>query len=349
MKRIFVALATAGVWFLSARSGYAADAPAAPAAPPPPSAAQVVDSGCGCQPTCCDHGWSVWLEPMFLKFHPSVSAWAVDGDAGSRPTGVVHEVECDYEFGARVGVAYMKPGSCVGFGLQVTWANSDASETAAAPAGGSLGLAHTSPDGADFVTGGTATHDSEIDYLVIDAGVCFHAQLGSLGAARFWGGARFAKIDSDVSEHLFTAAGVETETLVASTELLGYGIAAGGELRWGFCGGWSVFGRATGGILLSNIEGNARHDVPNATLTNVTNEIDRITPFIEMGVGVGWGTQRLLGSCVGLYVDLGFELTNWFNVLDPLTFVDDVKDSGVDEGTDDLGISAVTLKVTFTF
>jgi hypothetical protein len=243
----------------------------------------------------------------------------------------------------------MSPGSCVGWGVQVTWASADASDEAVAPAGGSIGLAHSSPDGADFVLGGRATHESEIEYLVVDAGVCIHQQMGALGKARFWGGARAARIDSDVTERLFTAAGTETETLTASTDVLGFGIAAGAELRWGFCGGWSVFGRAAGGILLSNIDGSVRHDIPAATLTNASQDVDRITPFVEMGVGVGWGSPRFLGSCVGLQVDLGFELTNWFNVLDPLSFVDDVKDSSAEEGSDDLGISAVTLRFTFTF
>jgi hypothetical protein len=160
---------------------------------------------------------------------------------------------------------------------------------------------------------------------------------------------RFAKISSDVDENLFDAGGALVESLVASTDLVGFGLAAGGELRWNVCGGFSFYGRAAGGILLSTIEGSVVHNNAVTTLTNASNDIERLTPFIEMGVGIGWGSERIFGSCVGLNVDLGFELTNWFNVLDPLTYIDDVKDSALGESSDDLGITAVTLKVTLTF
>src|SRR5689334_11921486 len=117
MKSSFAALAAAGVLILSASPAFAADAPPAPVAPSPAPAAVVVD-GCGCQPTCCDRGWVVWGEALLLRFYPSVSDWASDGDAtASFPTGVVHEAEYDWELGFRGGVAYTRPGSNVGFGV----------------------------------------------------------------------------------------------------------------------------------------------------------------------------------------------------------------------------------------
>ena len=353
-------LTAVGALVLAATPAFAEDAPSAPVvvaapapppappAPPPAPAAPVVVGDC-CRPACCSRGWSVWLEPMMVKFHPAVSAWAAEGDAAQRPIGVIHDVEYDYEFGARAGVAYLAPGSRVGLGIQVMWANAEASESATAQPGGTLGLTHSSPDGPDFVADGTATHESEIDYLVIDAGACFHKCLGSSLTVHGFGGLRFAKISSDVTENLFAAGGALAESLVASTDLVGFGLAAGGELRWTVCGGWSFWGRAAGGILLSQIEGSVVHSTLATTLTSARNDIERITPFVEMGVGIGWGSERFLGSCVGLHVDLGFELTNWFNVLDPLTYVDDVKDSALNEGSDDLGLSAVTLRLTFTF
>ena len=360
MKLSITALTAALALVLSASSAFAEDAPGAPAAAPvpsappappapPPAPAAVVVTGDCCRPTCCQRGWSVWLEPMMLKFHPSVADWAAEGDASQRPIGVIHDVEYDYEFGARAGIAHIAPGCNLGWGVQVTWANAETSQSAVAPTGGTLGLTHSSPDGPDFVADATATHDSEIDYLVVDAGGCYHVCLGRSLDATGFGGLRFAKISSDVTENLFAAGGVLAESLVASTDLVGFGLAAGAEVRWTVCGGFSFYGRAAGGILLSKIEGSVVHATTATTLTSARNDIERITPFIEMGVGVGWGSERFLGSCVGLHVDLGVELTNWFNVLDPLSYVDDVKDSALNESSDDLGISAVTLRVTFTF
>jgi hypothetical protein len=352
MKTTFATLATAAVLVLTAAPAFAEDTPLAPAdvqsepaAPPAPSAASVVGNG-GAHRPC---GWVAWVEPMLVRFHPCVSDWAVEGDAAERPTGVVHEVEYDYELGFRAGVAHRKPESLVGWFVQVTWASAEASHRATEPAGGGIALTHGSPDGADFGIGASATHVSEIDYIVLDAGAILHVEMGKEGAAKIWGGLRVAKIDMDVDENVFNAAGAVVESLVASTDMLGFGIAVGAELRWNVCGPWSFYGKAATGILLSNIDGRVLDTVPGATLTNVHNEIDRITPFIEMGVGVGWGCERFLGSCIGLQADLGFELTNWFNVLDPLTFVDDVKDSALDEENDDLGLSAFSLRVTLTF
>jgi hypothetical protein len=364
MKIPLVALAIAGGFAFAGTRAYAEDTPSAPAAeapatvtpvpaapPPAPAATVVVGSGGSvcCQPACCARGWAVWAEPMLVKFYPAVSNWASQGDAAARPNGVVFDTEYDWDLGVRAGVAYMAPGSRVGFGVQVTWASAESDESAAAAPGGTLGLTHSSPDGPDFVLDGTATHVSEIEYLLADVGAFFHLCLGASTDATVYGGFRFAKIDHDVTENLFAPGGALAETLEASTSLRGYGLVAGGELRWKVCGGWSFYGKAAGGILLSTIEGRVLHTTPATTLTSVGNDMDRITPFVEMGVGFGWASERFLGSCFGLHVDLGVELANWFNVLDPLTYVDDVKDSGLDEESDDLGLAAVTLKVTLTF
>jgi hypothetical protein len=290
----------------------------------------------------------VWAEALMLRFHPAVSDYAADGDAAQFPIGRVHDAEFDHELGFRAGAAYLRPGSRVGLGVQVTWASPNVSASATAPAGGSLALTHNSPNGTDYTLGATATHEGEIDYLVVDAAVCGHRDLGCEGRATVWGGVRFAKIKQESTQNLSTGAGL-LETVDSRADVTAFGLATGGELRWVFGGGWSVFGRAAGGILLSRIDASVNDFNQVTTFVAVGHSIERITPFVEMGVGVGWGCRRFLGSCIGLEVDLGWELTNWFNVLDPLTFVDDVKDSAFDQESDDLGIDAIRLRITVTF
>lgn len=351
MKSTFLALATAGALVLSAAPAFADDAPAAPPAAP---ASAVADS-CGCCPqTCCDRGIVVWAEALYMKFHPAVSDYATEADATARPIGSIREAVYDYELGLRGGVAFRRPGSDTGIGIQVTWANPDLDTTATAVAPNFIGLTHgTANAGLGFTQGGSIAHHDEIDYLVVDAGFCHHASLGCNGTARLYGGARFARIDHSTDDLTSTAAGVAVESLVATSDLTGFGFAMGGELRWGFCSGWTVWGRAASGILLSSIDASAVNVLnPTGaalTLVNTTNSIDRVTPFVEMGIGFGWGCPRFLGSCIGLQVDVGWELTNWFNVLDPYAYIDDVRDSEFDQESDDLGIDAFSLKITLTF
>lgn len=353
MKSMISALAAASALFLGASAAFAADGAPAPA---PAPAAEVVGGCAPCAPApCCPSGWAVWGEALMLKFHPSVADFAAndDNDDGSAD-GVVHETEFDYDLAFRAGVGYRAPGSRVGVGLQVTYADHDVSQTAQAVAGGAIGLTHEDAGtGVDFVTGGRVAHSSEITYLVLDLGLCYHIGLGSSGSeARLFAGGRFASIEQATDSTIFNAAGAPEKRVLGASDLTGFGLAAGGELRLRFCGGWSVFGRAATGLLLSSIDARATvldNADPNTVDIDTTNSIDRITPFFEMGVGFGWGTERLCGTCMGLQVDLGFELANWFNVLDPLSFIDDVTDSSLDQESDDLGLSAFSLKVTLTF
>lgn len=354
MKTTFAALAAASALWLGGGSAWAADAAPSPA--PAPAAIEVL-SGCApCAPKpCCPSGWAVWGEALMVKFHPAVATFAVEDtdndDEG--PDGRQYSGEFDYELGFRFGVGYRAPGSKIGVGMQVTFVNTELDQTASAPAGGAIGITNDTATQSAGFQDGPVTYSAEIDYLVLDLGLCYHICLGDSGSeAKLFAGLRFASIEHSSDTILFDGPGNPDEEVVSSTDLTGFGLAMGGELRYGFCGGWSVFGRAATGILLSTID--ARMQVfndadRNDIFSDYDDSIERITPFVEMGVGIGWGTERLCGMCVGLQIDLGFELTNWFNVLAPAEAVDDVDEPKLDSESDDLGLSAFTLKFALTF
>ena len=90
---------------------------------------------------------------------------------------------------------------------------------------------------------------------------------------------------------------------------------------------WTVYGRAAGSLMTGDYSATVSEFNNNGAtpLTNVNQSFRKITPVAEMAFGVAYQGEHLRLS-------LGYEITNWFSLVDTPSFVDDVQ-QGKSSGT----------------
>ena len=124
----------------------------------------------------------------------------------------------------------------------------------------------------------------------------------------------------------------------------GAGLLAGGQADWKVLDHVSLYGRAAGSLLVGDfsvqqVELNNNGTTP---LTNVQQSFRKITPVLEMGVGVAYHTDHFR-------ISVGYELTNWFNLVDTPSFVSDVDQGKYQRNISDLGVEGLAVKAEVTY
>ncbi len=268
-------------------------------------------------------GWTVMGEAMFMRPSTSELDFAIEDSAGAKIVGPaeVVSVDTDYEPGFRVGAGYGFAGT--GVDAKVVWSHLDAdfSESAVAPAGGRLQATQSTRGTLQDADSASATVDFDYDVVDLEVGQTFQAG-GSSVDVRLFGGVRYANIDQarDIFYEGgdFDRGGPATGVRVSSTiDFVGAGPRIGVGAAWNVGHGFSLFGQTAGSLVVGNFDTSlfeTNDSVGTPVAVDVTQDFNtRVIPVAEISLGAGWKRQFSLGL---LTLRGGYQLENWFNVVD---------------------------------
>ena len=136
-----------------------------------------------------------------------------------------------------------------------------------------------------------------------------HFQTDDCFALKLGFGTRY--VDMDQTLQAFYFGGDANGTNVRSHVWNGFGLTVGGQGDWIIWHRYRLFGRARGSLIIGDFD-NSLLETNNGGRTvnaNVTESYRQVVPVIEMASGVAWEYRNLR-------VSVGYELANWFNVID---------------------------------
>lgn len=286
----------------------------------------------------------VFVNAEALIFRPRRGAFdfaVVNQTNGLAVAGPIQSINYDLTAGVRGEVGYQF-GHCgwdVLFGY--TYFRSSAEGAAAAPAGGVLLPTLTRPGLVTQAT--TAVATANLEYNLYDMFVGKRFVVDDNFAVRTFGGLRFANIRQDFQANYdgldANGAGVRLRS-----DFQGFGPVAGAEAVLVGDYGFHLYARASGG-LLTGLSKNPYTEVNNVGLTVYSDtgyDLRKVVPVLSVGVGGGWQYKSVT-------VRAGYEITNYFDLIDQPRFTDDVTPGKFVPRTANLSLEGLFVQVGVQF
>lgn len=281
-------------------------------------------------------------EYLFLKPRRRSMDFAIidPNDQGAEiPEGSIESLEWERRSGFRAGAGYVLPGSGWDIGFVYTYLHSNDSRSLVAPANGTLLTTLSRPGAVDEVTAASAS--ASLDYDVLDFELGTKVVQSPFSTIRVFGGPRMAWIDQKLSAQYDGNTAVQSE---ASAPLLfdGYGMRMGGEGNFAMGGGFSFFTRASGSLLVGDFRTRLleTNSAGNTLVADISEKYEKVVPVAELGVGLAW--QR--GN---FRVTAGYEITNWFGMVESRDFVDDWHESRMSTRTSNLSLEGFFFQLAW--
>jgi hypothetical protein len=213
----------------------------------------------------------------------------------------------------------------------------DQSDTAfVAPAGGGLiptpGFTPALPGPFD-----AAVADLSLDYHLFDIAIARPLMITSQTELRLFAGWRFGWVDQEFD---IVYDSIDVDTVSMPVSLSGYGLRTGASWRWHAWRGWSVFGDASGSILISEIESSQVQTQGGVVINSVTQTVTRGVPVIDLSLGLG----KNFGP-VGVRV--GYKMQHWIDALETPDFVGVIPNPKLGERASDLTLSGFFAGVSY--
>lgn len=247
----------------------------------------------------------------------------------------------------RYGANLRFEDSAVDIGFSYVTSASDAERSVESPAGGFLFATLANP--AQNEQASTASAESDIRLSVTDFEVGYRFDVGDAVDARLFTGLRLADISQDATVRYDGIDFTNTEISI-SRGFSGTGVSLGGQADWNIGSGFSLFGRATGGLLLGEVRSSLL-EVDNNGLDEVASlnqgGTSRIVPMVELAAGVNW--RGSITDDFHLRLGAGYQLENWFRVLDTLRYVDSSGSGVITQESGDLTSEGWFLELGLQF
>lgn len=291
----------------------------------------------------------VSVEALFLEATSSdLQDFAVvdEGDAFV-VGGELAAAEYDDETALRYSLIYGLPNSSVDVGVRYTSFGMSGFESVERPEDGFLLATLANP--AENEQAETASANIRLGYSVTDVEVGYTFEAGESLDVRLFGGLRFADIDQDAKIR-YDGVDFDNSEIDISRDFTGYGLRMGGQADLTLGGGFSLFGRAAGSLLLGDIGASLeeRDDNDVDLIASLDREIDsRVIPVVELAAGLAW--ENSLSDRATLRLAAGYELQNWFNIVDSVRFVDNAGTGVLTEDMGDLSLEGVFINVGLFF
>jgi hypothetical protein len=232
------------------------------------------------------------------------------------PQGSVESANTPSRAGFRIGAGYTMPNSPWTATFTYTYFHSAGDDSLAVPAGGQLFPTLTRPGLIDTVTSAEAKSRINLNVYDIDIGRDF--AVDPTFTLRVLGGVRLASLHEGLSA--FYDGGDAVGAVVATgSSFSGAGPSVGGQGTWNLGNGFSLFGRARTSLLYGNVRSRITETNRNGAVldADLTDNTQRAVPVVDLGVGVNWQYRWFS-------VAAGYEVSQWFQVMDQPQFVNDV-------------------------
>ncbi len=188
-----------------------------------------------------------------------------------------------------------------------------------------------------------AVADANLEYNLYDMAVGRRILVDEHFAVRAMGGFRFANIRQNL-DVAYSGLDARSAAVSAPSRFQGFGPMLGGEAVLAGWHGFHLYARGSGGLLTGQannplIETNsAGRSVYVATANNVR----KVVPVLGMGIGGGWQYRTFTFRA-------GYEITNWFNLIDQPRFTDDISQGRFVSESADLSLEGLFVQVSLAF
>ncbi len=202
----------------------------------------------------------------------------------------------------------------------------------------------------------SATADDDFRYSAIDAEAGEILAVGEKLAIRLFGGVRYADLNEHLKAYYF---GGDFDPVLGARSNFDFGywgvgprVGAGGRypLAWGF----HLFGQAAVSLLVGEQEAEVGFvdpwtGDPNAPLDAFVHRDNgvRVIPALDMRAGLGW--RHLVGEWGSIFVDGGYEFSNYFGVVEQLAWGPSEAPGALSESTGDFGFDGFFFRGGFRF
>jgi hypothetical protein len=310
---------------------------------PPEFSGKPVTTICdGCRK--CDNPaeWLFSAEYLLVRPHRQADDFGiVDPTNNLTPQGNVQNIGFDLASGMRAAIGYRAPGSGWETWFTYTYLHAGGDALAVAPTGGLVYATLTRPGLVDDVS--TAVAGNNLTYNVYDMDTVRCVLGDDSFSLRLGFGVRYATIDQN-QQAIYN--GMDANgTFVRSRETFdGGGLTASGEGRWQMPWGFSVFGRAKGGFVVGDVHNNLT-ETDNGGLTtnaNISEHYYTTIPVLEMGSGVSWEYRNLRLSA-------GYEVANWFNLINSPTFNNDFAEGKIGRRQSSLSLEGLFVQMGLAY
>jgi hypothetical protein len=230
--------------------------------------------------------------------------------------GPIRSLNFDTSAGVRgeLGYQFGHSGWDVLFGYTYFRTAADGFESA--PQGGVLLPTNTRPGLITQVS--SAAAQGNLNYNLYDMFVGKRFVVDDNFAVRTFGGLRFANIQQDF-QVAFDGLDARGAGVRLRSDFQGFGPIAGAEAVLAGPYGLHLYARASGGMLtgLSKNPYFEANDLGKTVYADTGYDIRKVVPVLGVGVGGGWQYRSV-------YVRAGYEIVNYFDLIDQPRFTDDV-------------------------
>lgn len=333
-----------------ALEGHAATMPAADggAAGGQHPIAHEVDGHAGAEAEAADGNWfnGLYFEGSYLLLKPRRNALdfaVISPNTKETPGGTVQSFDWETTNGFRFGTGWRLPGKEWSLGITYTYAHSKDDQSQAAPNGGALYQTLGRAGGYDQV--GRADGFSSIDYNVIDLDLSKKIKVHESLDLTVFGGGRFAWIDQQLAAVYNGGPDKAANDLVSSPVYFrGAGLTVGSEGLWNFWGGLGLYGRARASLLSGEFRNFLKETANSGTVSivNVNEKYTQIVPVADIGLGVAYCGEHF-------HLSVGYELSNWFNMVNSIDFPDSSNIGKVGRRVSDVSLEGLAVQLGLVF
>jgi hypothetical protein len=282
----------------------------------------------------------------YLLLHPRRNALdfaVVSPDPNLTPGGTIQSLDWHTSSGFRVGAGYQLPGEPWQLGITYTYLHSHDDRTVSAPSGGEAFATLTRGGGVDEVQ--TAAGSTNFDFNVIDLLAARPIDVCPTLNVRLYGGGRFAWIDQKLTAvYNGGFSGAVNDVVNSPVYFRGAGLTGGAQAFWKCYHNFGLYGRVTGSLL----SGQFRNFLTEANNNGVTPIVDvrekyyQVVPVMELGLGVAWQGEHVRFS-------VGYELQNWFDMVNSPTFPSPVNIGLTGRRFSDLSLEGLAVQLAVLF
>jgi hypothetical protein len=296
----------------------------------------------GCRPCDSPAAWLFSAEYLLVRPRRRADDFAiVDPLDNLTPEGRVHNVGFDMASGLRAGVGYRAAGSPWETWFTYTYLHAGGEASAVAPPGGLIYPTLTRPGLVD--TALSAVAGDNLTYNVYDLDTCRKVAGDESLELRLGFGVRYTTIDQNQTA-IYNGRDANFSQVASRISFDGAGLTVGGEGRWLMPWGLSLFGRAKGGLIVGDVRNSLRETDNGGATTNANIQDHYYTtiPVLELGTGVAWEYRNLR-------ISAGYEITNWFNMIDSPTFTNDFAEGKIGRRHGDLSLEGLFLQMGLAY
>jgi hypothetical protein len=290
------------------------------------------------------HGLYFTGDYLLLRPRRNALDYAIDStNTTQTPGGTVQSADWNTESGFRIGTGFRLPGQDWTFGVTYMNISSHDNSAVTAPTGGTLYATLTR--GGSFDQVDSAAAFSNLTFNVIDVDLSHRIKCSDSFNVTVFGGGRFAWINQELNATYNGGPDHATNDNVSTPVFFnGAGLTIGGQGEWSVYHGVSLYARARGSLLSGQFRDSVTETTNNnsVVIVNVSEKFDQVVPVAEMGLGLNYCGEHW-------HVSVGYELQNWFSMVNSLDFPDASNIGKPVRRTSDLSLEGLAVQLGLAF